>query len=174
MSPVWHVPRTWQVDQLVTEADLNSQLRDNLTFLKDPPTALVSLDEEANYSSSTTEFVDVDRERLALSLTTSGGDLLVVFFGMVKNHDTRGGVALDVLLDGTRIGKDDGLLVSTPSLRNWVPVGFNALVRDLAAGPHNLVLQWKRYPYHGSAAMTAGDGTLGYDCHPWFWAREIS
>ena len=41
MSPVWNTPLTWQVDQLVTEADLNSQLRDNLRFLKDPPTDFI-------------------------------------------------------------------------------------------------------------------------------------
>lgn len=174
MTPTWHTPRTWQIDQLVTEADLNSQLRDNLNFLKDPPTAFVSLDEASDYASRSGEFVDVDRDRLALSLTTAGGDLLVVFFGMVKNSDGRGGVALDVTLDGARIGKDDGLLVSNPELRNWMPVSFSALVRDLAAGPHNLVLQWKRSPHEGSIAMIAGAGTHRFDCHPQFWAREIS
>lgn len=174
MTPTWHTPRTWQVDQLVTEADLNSQLRDNLNFLKDPPTAFVSLDEASNYGSSSNEFVDVDRERLALNLTTAGGDLLVVFFGVVKNHDGRGGVALDVTLDGARIGKDDGLIVSSLELRSWLPVSFSALVRDVAAGPHNLYLQWKRSPREGSAAMIAGAGTYGFDCHPQFWAREIS
>ena len=82
----WNTPLTWQVDQLVTEADLNSQLRDNLRFLKDPPTDFISLDEEQDYASTSDEFVDVDRQKLALSVTTAGGDLLVVFFGMLRNE----------------------------------------------------------------------------------------
>ena len=174
MTPTWHVPLTWQVDQLVTEADLNSQLRDNLNFLKDPPTAFVSLDEEADYASNSNEFVDVDRERLALSLTTAGGDLLVVFFGMVKNSDARGAVALDVALDGARVGGDDGLIGSSPDSRNWTPVSFCALVRDVAAGAHNLYLQWKRNPREGAAQLAAGAGTHSFDNHAQFWAREIS
>ncbi|MCY3947392.1 MAG: hypothetical protein OXF44_14035 [Anaerolineaceae bacterium] len=174
MSPVWHTPLTWQVDQLVTEADLNSQLRDNLGFLKDPPTAFVSLDEERDYVTSSNSFVDVDRERLALSLTTAGGDLLVVFFGMVKNSARDGGGSFDVALDGSRIGKDDGLIGSVIVLTQWQPVSFCALVRDLAAGQHNLHLQWKRSHGKGAIYLSAGADTSFADYHPQFWAREIS
>ncbi|MCE2488456.1 MAG: hypothetical protein J4G17_00580 [Anaerolineae bacterium] len=174
MTPTWHTPLTWQVDQLVTEADLNGQLRDNLTFLKDPPTAFVRLDEEADYTTSSDEFVDVDRERLALKLTTAGGDLLVVYFGMLFNGFSGGGVALDVALDGRRVGRDDGLLIGGISDRSWTSVSFTALVRDLAAGSHQLYLQWKRTKQTGVAQMLAGAGTLNLDVHPQFWAREIS
>jgi len=174
MTPTWHTPLTWQVDQLVTDADLNGQLRDNLTFLKDPPTAFVRLDEEADYATSSDEFVDVDRDRLALNLTTAGGDLLVVFFGMVKNVYSRGSVALDVTLDGTRIGKNDGLILSSTDARDWTPVSFMALVRELAAGSHQLYLQWRRSAETGSAVMAAGAGTEHYDTHAQFWAREVS
>ena len=174
MSTVWHTPLTWQVDQLVTEADLNSQLRDNLGFLKDPPTAFVSLDEERDYVSTSNSFVDVDRERLALRLTTAGGDLLVVFFGMLKNTARDGGVSLDVSLDGSRIGQDDGLIGSDVLLTQWQPVSFCALVRDLAAGQHNLHLQWKRSNRSGAIYMSVGAGTANVDYHAQFWAREIS
>lgn len=174
MSPTWHAPLTWQVDQLVTEADLNSQLRDNLTFLKDPPTAFVRLDEASDYATSSDVFVDVDRNRLALSLTTAGGDLLVVYFGMLKNSNSNGGVALDVNLDGTRIGRDDGLVVVDAGLRNWIPVSFMALARNLTAGAHQLYLQWRRNESNGVAGMLAGAGTANLDVHPQFWAREIS
>ena len=174
MSPVWHTPLTWQVDQLVTEADLNSQLRDNLGFLKDPPTAFVSLDEESDYVTSSNTFVDVDRDRLALDLTTAGGDLLVVFFGMLKNHASDGGASLDVALDGSRIGRDDGLIGSDAGSTHWQPVSFCALVRDLAAGQHKLHLQWKRSHGRGLVYMSVGADTAHADYHPQFWAREIS
>ncbi|MCY3907789.1 MAG: hypothetical protein OXF63_11125 [Anaerolineaceae bacterium] len=174
MSPAWHTPLTWQVDQLVTEADLNSQLRDNLGFLKDPPTAFVSLDEVADYVTSSNAFVDVDRARLALTLTTAGGDLLVVFFGMVRNPASNGGGSFDVVLDGSRIGKDDGLIGSDPGSTHWQPLSFCALVRDLSAGQHNLHLQWKRSNRSGAIYMSVGAGTANVDYHAQFWAREIS
>ncbi len=174
MSPAWHTPLTWQVDQLVTEADLNSQLRDNLGFLKDPPTAFVSLDEERDYVTSSNSFVDVDRDRLALSLTTAGGDLLVVFFGMLRNPHGNGGGSLDLLLDGSRIGRDDGLTGCDTGSTHWQPVSFCALLRNLPGGQHNIHLQWKRTNRSGAIYMSAGAGTATADYHPQFWAREIS
>ena len=170
----WNTPLTWQVDQLVTEADLNSQLRDNLNFLKDPPTAFIQLDEDQDYASTSNEFVDVDRQKLALSVTTAGGDLLVVFFGMVRNDYTSAGVALDIALDGARIGGDDGLIGVAPAFRDWMPVSMAVMVRELAAGPHNLFLQWRRILRNGTAYLAAGAGTTNYDMHGQFWAREVS
>ena len=174
MSPVWNTPLTWQVDQLVTEADLNSQLRDNLRFLKDPPTDFISLDEEQDYASTSDEFVDVDRQKLALSVTTAGGDLLVVFFGMLRNDSTNAGAALDIALDGERIGGDDGLIGTDHRFREWLPVSLAVLVRELAAGPHNLFLQWRRSLRGGTAYLAAGAGTANYDMHGQFWTREVS
>ncbi|MDD9955686.1 MAG: hypothetical protein OXP68_05650 [Anaerolineaceae bacterium] len=174
MSPAWHTPLTWQVDQLVTEADLNSQLRDNLGFLKNPPTAFVSLDEQTDYVTSSNDFVDADRTRLALSLTTAGGDLLVVFFGMLRNPSNNGGGSLDVALDGSRTGKDDGLVGIDTGSTHWQPVSFCALLREVPAGQHNLHLQWKRSHRSGAIYMSVGAGTTNADYHPQFWAREIS
>ena len=170
----WNTPLTWQVDQLVTEADLNSQLRDNLRFLKDPPTDFIQLDEEQDYASTSDVFVDVDRQKLALSVTTAGSDLLVVFFGMVRNDYTSAGVALDIALDGARIGGDDGLIGVAPVFRDWMPVSMAVMVRELAAGPHKLFLQWRRILSIGTAYLAAGAGTTNYDMHGQFWAREVS
>ncbi len=170
----WNTPLTWQVDQLVTEADLNSQLRDNLRFLKDPPTDFIQLDEEQDYASTSDVFVDVDRQKLALSVTTAGSDLLVVFFGMVRNDYTSAGVALDIALDGARIGGDDGLIGVAPAFRDWMPVSMAVMVRELAAGPHKLFLQWRRILSNGTAYLAAGAGTSNYDMHGQFWAREVS
>ncbi len=169
----WTTPLTWQVDQLVTEADLNTQLRDNLRFLKDPPTALVRLDETQDFASTSGEFVDIDRQRLALSLTTAGGDLLVVFFGLLRNNSSGSGAALDIAIDGTRIGGDGGLLIVDPNLSDWIPVSVIALVQDLDAGPHSLYLQWRRTEAKGTMYLAAGANTRDSNTHSQFWAREI-
>lgn len=34
----WTTPKTWTVNEVLTAADMNAQLRDNLTFLRDRPT----------------------------------------------------------------------------------------------------------------------------------------
>jgi len=174
MSATWSTPLTWQVDQLVTEADLNRELRDNLNFLKDPPTAFVELAGRDDYSTTSTRFVDVDRQRLALSVTTAGGDLLVAFFGMVRNSSSSGGVSVDVSLDGTRLGGETGLIGSHAESREWTPLAFLALARELAAGPHNLFLQWRRNPVSGSATLAGGAGDHDARMHGQFWAREVS
>lgn len=46
MPVIWRPPITWQVDQLVTEADLNQQVRDNLEFLYAGLTGYILLRDE--------------------------------------------------------------------------------------------------------------------------------
>lgn len=46
MPAIWTPPITWLVDQLVTEADLNQQLRDNLEFLYAGLTGYILLRDE--------------------------------------------------------------------------------------------------------------------------------
>lgn len=46
MPVIWTPPITWQVDQLVTEADLNQQVRDNLEFLYAGLTGYILLRDE--------------------------------------------------------------------------------------------------------------------------------
>ena len=174
MTNTWSTPLTWQVNQLVTEADLNSQLRDNLRYLKDPPTAFTRIEGQSDYRTTSDSFVDVQRQGLGLSVTTAGGDLLVAFFGMVRNDDADGGVALDVNLDGARLGGQDGLIGSDPELRNWAPLGFLALAQNLDAGAHSLILQWKRNPGRGTARLAGGNGANNFKMHGQFWAREVS
>ena len=43
MPAIWSSPRSWSVGELVSASLLNTHLRDNLEFLKAPPTALYTL-----------------------------------------------------------------------------------------------------------------------------------
>ncbi len=166
----WTTPKTWAVDELVTASALNTHMRDNLNALKAPPTAHYEVDEASDYTTNSTSFVDVDATHLALTITTSGGDVLVHFHA----NPSIGAPAFlhfDVDVDGARVGGDDGIVrYSTPSYN--VPVSFTRLITGLAAGEHVFTLQWK--VNSGTATLYAGAGTSGYDVHPQFWAREIS
>lgn len=162
----WTQPKTWSSEPL-TSADLNTHLRDNLEALKDPPSAQYVLDEASDYSTTSTSFVAVDSSNLALSLTTTGGDLLVHFHGVLQI--TTHVIFLDVYLDGSPIGGDDGLV---QLLNGTHTLSFTRLVQNISAGAHTLELRWRVNA--GTAVLYAGAGTLNADLHPQFWVREVS
>ncbi len=176
MPANWTQPATWTVNQLVTADDLNEQLRDNLEFLKDPPSGAYMADESANYSTTSSTFVDVDATNFALSLTTAGGDVLVGFYGTMANAGVGGRTFFDVDVSTSgRIGGDDGLItVQNPDASSGdrvCVVSFVYLLTGLAAGTHEFSLQWKALV--NTATLYAGAGTSNVDVHPQFWAREI-
>lgn len=174
MTPIWTPPRTWATGELVTAALLNAHLRDNLEFLKTPPTGAYTLNETADYTTTSTAFVDVDAARLALTLVTAGGDVLVGFTGTFGRSGVTLLIYLDVEVDGARLAGDDGLLFEqfgTGGANDKV-LHFVALKRGLPAGSHTFKLQWRVNT--GLATLYAGAGTLNKDVHPQFWAREVS
>ena len=166
MTATWRTPITWSVGQLVTATNLNEQVRDNLEFLKTPPTALYNVNQGSDYTTTSTSFADVDATNLALTITTAGGDVLIGFMGYA------GGTArvyFDVLIDGVRMAGDDGFLASVNAANT--PVTLVALKQGLAPGNHTFKLQWK--VNSGSATLYAGAGTSGLDTHPQFFVREV-
>ena len=156
-------PKTWADDELVTANVMNTDVRDNLNALKAPPTARYELNEASDYTTTSTSFVDVDGTKLALTITTSGGDVMVHFHGTMDSY-----VLLDIAVDGVRVGGDDGIVRA----QNLDDVSFTRLIAGLSAGEHTFKLQWK-VP-SGTGKLYAGAGTSGFDIHPQFWAREMS
>ena len=178
----WNTPITWQVNQLVTETDLNAQVRDNLAYLKErvdaPASGSYLLNESADYSTSSTSFVDVDSTKLSFTLTTRGNAIMISFFGTASANTATESVAyFDVTMDGVRVGGDDGLALvarksgSGGSLTSGT-VSFMMLLPTVSAGDHTFRLQWK---ISGAAmSLRAGAGTAGLDMHGQFWVREMS
>jgi L-2-hydroxyglutarate oxidase LhgO len=165
--PTWTTPKTWSTGEALSANDMNTHIRDNLGALKAPPTAAYTPDEAANYNTSQTTFVDVDASNLALTITTTGGDVMVGFHGHIFAN---GGIChLDVEVDGTREAGDDG--ITAVYTNNHEAVSFTLLITNLDAGSHTFKLQWKVTA--GSAALYAGAGTANLDVHPQFWVREI-
>ncbi len=94
----------WQVDELVTADLLNTHLRDNLNALKSPPSQQAVRDNEAAYSTTSTSFVVVDGTNLKITLTTTGGDVLVRFTGTAHADSTSGRqMSFDVQVDETEV-----------------------------------------------------------------------
>lgn len=161
-------PKTW-TSALVTVAEFNEQIRDNMLALKDPPTDLYDADEGADYTTTSTSFADIDATNLALTITTTGGDVLITFTGATINSG--GNTLFDVheSVANARLGGDDGI---TRAPGSGVPLAIAYWVQGLAAGSHTFKLQWRVNA--GTATLYAGAGTSNADIHPQFAVREVS
>jgi hypothetical protein len=162
----WTAPKTWVVGEAVTAADLNAHIRDNLLALKAPPTTLIKLDESSDYTTTSTSFVAIDNTKLNLSITTTGGDVLIVFFANLSNSTSH--VQLDVEFDGVAIGGDNGLIRVSGGSGNYGLASLSCLKQSVSAGTHSVRMMWK---------VPSGTGTLysgtTLDIHPMFWVREV-
>ena len=165
----WTTPKTdWVAGNAVTAALMNN-IGENLVALKAPPSAAYVVDAGSNYTTTSATFVDVDVTNLALTITTTGGDVMVHFHGVV-DHSTTGIVYLDVDVDGARTAGDDGLAGMAGTDENTV--SFTRLISGLSAGAHTFKLQWKTST--STATIYAGVPASSRDWHPQFWVREVS
>lgn len=159
----WTVPMTWTNGLLVTNTHLNTHVRDNLDYLKNPPTATVAT--TTARTTTSTSFVTVDGTYFKHSLTTAGGDVLVGFQGVVTSS-TNATVSFTVEVDGVKVSGS-----STHGIWKGVNVGTGGagvtlswLATGLSPGVHTFELFWK---------TSTGTLTLEPNTNQ-FWAREIS
>lgn len=166
----WTSPKTWSSEPL-TSSDLNTYVRDNQDHLKDrldnSASKIVTGSSAPTTSSET--FVDIDSEKLSISLTTHGGDVLVGFTGTVKSTGFRP-VFINLAVDGVLYFADDGITqhqAGADGIRNLsVPLCLVMLVADLEAGAHTFKMRWKTQRTN-TASMEITS------LHPQFWAKEI-
>jgi len=182
VEATWTPPKDWQTGAVVTAAEMNTYISNNLLALKNRVSAQYRLAEATDYSTTSTSFVDVDATRLALTLETTGGHLLVGFHGVVRTFNGMG-VYFDVDIDGTRVGGDDGITMTeaneTYSAQN---LSFVRLVTGIEAGSHTVKLQWKKATSTANAVVLYAGGsshisTVGQTVegmmHPQFWVLEV-
>lgn len=171
MATDWTAPITWS-GALVGVDNLNEQIRDNLTFLKNPPFDSYEFNEGADYSTSSTTFVDVDATDLSKTVETAGGRLYVHLHASVLIPSSTAKIYFELDIDGAPVGGDDGILVLLPAATTAIEtVDFTRVIEGLAAGNHVVKLQWKVSA--NTVTMYAGAGTATLDVHPQFWVGEI-
>ncbi len=166
----WTSPKTWSSEPL-TSSDLNTYVRDNQDYLKDRLDNRVGTIVTGNTAPSTTSetFVDID-SKLAISLTTHGGDVLVGFTGTVRSTHIIRPVYINLAVDGVHYFADNGVVqtvIGSDGYRNQpLPLCFVVLVTGLDAGAHTFKLRWKtRRSNVASIEITS--------LHPQFWAKEL-
>ena len=139
----WTTPKTnWATGELVTAEDMNA-VGENLAYLKSSRIAVGTT--TAVVSTSATEFGDVDSTNLNLTLTTTGGDVLVRFHGLIRraNSDNDAQAYFDVVVDGNRQGGDEEIIqsVAGDKVRS---VSIVHIIQNLSPGSHAFKLQWRR------------------------------
>ena len=167
----WTSPKTWSSEPL-TSLDLNTYVRDNQSHLKDrlDNSAAKNASGSARLTTTATEFVDVDPDKLSLSLTTHGGDVLLGFTGTVICVNDSGSATFNIAVDGVDYIADDGIVRHTIGHQHDTsrhkPLTFVLLIPGLSPGPHTFRLRWKT-----SSGNTAAMDVV--DLHPQFWAKEL-
>lgn len=169
MTAIWTAPRTWNVGELVTAGLLNTHLRDNLEFLKaqiDLPLNFAAAASATLYTSSSATFADVDATNLSLSLTTSGGAVLLGMSTQGKHSVAAGELRLDWHIDGARIGDATygTCLLQAPAADRQIPIS-HIHIRAMSAGAHTLKLQL------ATSGATASLG--GVSGGTFIWALEL-
>jgi len=146
MSVNWTPPKTWNTGEVVTAANLNAHLRDNLDYLKsrtDAPLTHAARLIAVSHATSSSTFTAIAPE-LTVALTTSGAPLLISFSSTWRNTLAAVENCLDIAISGVRIG--DPLygvaLLNAPGAGYYVPVTWQ-VVRVLPAGTHTFAPFWR-------------------------------
>ncbi len=125
----WNAPITWTAAQLVSQANLNEQIRDNLLELKNPATTV--LQQTATFTTTSASYVDIDAS-LSLSITLSASARILLVARLTATVSGGTGGYIKWLVDGSPIFQGEGLMYSGPVL--WTDV--------LSAGAHTIKPQW--------------------------------
>src|SRR5215475_4560022 len=143
----WTSPPSWVAGNVIGATDLNTYVRDNTNYLLARPKTVIKRDNNANYTTTSTSFVDIDGTNLAASITISGSVLLMGFVGVVSP----GGILanypwFDFTIDGTRYASAgaDGLIRSTSTTSGGIqdtPVCILGIATGLSAGAHTVKVQ---------------------------------
>ena len=173
----WTTPKTWSSEPL-TSIDLNTYMRDNQNHLKDrlDSSAGNSVSGPTSLTTTSTAFVDVDAEKLALTLTTHGGDVLLGFTGTVQSSAGNGSTSFNVSVDGVDYVADDGIIRSSIAFNldnnRDKPLSFVILIPRawrgrayLQAALESELHQYGKNEYRRAASAILGEGDLNDGYH---------
>ncbi len=165
----WTNPKTWMAGEVVGANDLNEQLRDNMSYLHSRPHQRIVRTATADYTTTSTTFVDIDSTNLSITLTVSSGTVMVGFSAITRINTNSGTwPAFDFTIDGVRFTTAPyGLIHFYSASLLDAPVNYTVLVTDLTVGAHIFRPQWRN--------IVAGTLTLYATSNPViFWAMEVA
>ncbi len=164
----WQNPKTWKTGDLLTAPEMNSQLRDNLRYLKGLPFAQASLRRAANYSSRDSNFVDIDSSELSFTVEVTGA-AQIGFLGTFQ-MDRAGSIHLDLAIDGLRFGQNAGMAqLRFASANQPQHCGFTIIRDHLTPGRRRFHMQWRVFGGNGQLFASASTN----DPPAFFWVRAL-
>ncbi|MBN1286160.1 MAG: hypothetical protein JXB47_12250 [Anaerolineae bacterium] len=121
----------------------DTHFKANMEYLLNPSHQCILRVNSSNYTTTSTSWVDVDATNLAITLTTYGGPVLVVFSGYGSHSVSNGSIYLDIAVDGSRVSGVAGIMITAAATGELQNLSFAVLVTGLSAASHTIKLQWK-------------------------------
>jgi len=171
----WTTPRTWTGLMQPGATGLNTELRDNLNALKNPPFAHTAFSDTAAapYATTGTVYIAINATTLSHQITTFGGALLIALQVRLTAAaatfldfawSASGGAFYSAMASAVG-GATTGLFVHAGDLDN---VNLQAWLTGLASGTYTIRPIWKV----GAGTTTATVQSSGQTVQ--FWVREMS
>lgn len=136
----WTTPKTW-TSEVLSSANLNTHLRDNLNYLFAPSTA--DFTTTANYSTTSTTFVDVNSTDFSLTIAPAGTEVWIFFRGSINSNTGTNASAMDLTKDGSSLSSETSGVVQFTSTTAIQVVSFVFRVTGLTpTTSYNFKLQW--------------------------------
>src|SRR5258707_3675416 len=88
--------------QLIAAADMNTYIRDNMNYLYARPKTVIKRDNNADFTTTSATFVDIDGTNLAITMTISGSAVLLNFQAVAVYVGSFQVAPFDFTIDGTR------------------------------------------------------------------------
>lgn len=97
----------------------------------------------ANWSTTSTSWVDLQTTLMSASITLKGTKALAIFASSVRNSVVGADCLFDFALDGTRIGSAYGTAIMHAPVASYMfPFVMSAII-NTTAGAHTIKVQWK-------------------------------
>lgn len=143
----WVAPITWTT-QLVTVANFNEQLRDNMNALKTPPSGLSYISGRDYQVAGLNAFTAVDTAlvdgHFQHTITVAGTVVKVVFNGSLHPKVNNGQIAFNIAVNGVDYFPSPGYAVLDPTAMsaNIIPISFSPMLTGITPGSNTFRLDW--------------------------------
>jgi hypothetical protein len=145
----WTTPKTWSVNELVTAANMNAQLRDNLLYLKGEQDFLRSRPFGSQYytlssaiQTTSTSYVDVDATNIKVTVSGTRPGWILVWAMFTAYKWTSGNGYFRLIYDGYYVpGTGDPALLKV--LNTHLTIQLAQAFYAPTGGTHDFKLQFK-------------------------------
>lgn len=139
----WTSPRTWANGTVPGASDLNTEIRDNMTYLLGSrPIGQTIYVAGADYTTSSTTFVDVDAANVVLTITPQSSRIWVAANCTVVPSGAGSDMELDLIVGAVRVGHATHGLLRTNGTTGY-PFILGKITGLTPGALQTIKLQWR-------------------------------